>query len=137
MKKEKKKMSDFKISKIYRRTIMMNSFCSDSNGLYHMAKNESLFRISKTRCLIFVTEQPSSVVIVRASIFREVGSGTEVDDGFSNSLENEILRLISIRWPVFLERIWEDFCFLLFWKVTKWILSAKNFKGYILIYKGH
>ena len=62
-------MSDFKISKIYRRTIMMNSFRSDSNGLHRMVKIQNLVLNFQTRKLVYITEQPSSVGVVRVSRF--------------------------------------------------------------------
>ena len=43
MKKKKKKMLIFKFTRNYRRTIMMHSSRSDSNGLHRMAKNGTLF----------------------------------------------------------------------------------------------
>ena len=58
---------DFK--KIYRRTIMLYPFGSDSNGLHRIVKKQNLVLNFQTRYLVFVTEQPSFVGVVRVSPF--------------------------------------------------------------------
>ena len=48
-----------RFQKIYRRTIMLNSFRSDSNGLHCMAKKWNFVLNFQTRCLVYITEQLS------------------------------------------------------------------------------
>ena len=65
---------------------MMYSSRFDPNGLHRLAKNGTTFWF--LRNLIFVTEQPSSVEIVRASRFENSAVEPRYTTGFSNYLEN-------------------------------------------------
>ena len=77
----------------YRHTNMADSSHSESNGLHRIVNFEISFWF-RTRDLIWI---PWNIPLSRLSVLAsgEVGGGIEVDDGFSNGLENEIRRWIS------------------------------------------